>query len=230
MNAVDKFRELSSEERFKGWPLEGPPSLGPKIPFFGQTVDYKLKTGNGIEDYTSILRHFGGAVVFGITVTDRGLTYDRDHPDDNWVKEGITLCQWKPGVNQASWELSPGGIGKISSNATLEEITQKTKEVYLKETGYTSDRWNYLGHIMIETGKYRGASPDDHGLKAHLFMATHLQKIGFARKPAPNEIMETLMVPLDEFKSVLDSGLFAEESAVACAYKALIKLGNLQWR
>ena len=82
---------------------------------------------------------------------------------------------------------------------------------------------------MIETGKYRGAGPDDHGLPAHLFLATDLQWMQDARKPNPNEIMETLMVPLGEFSKVLKSGLFVEESAVVCAYKALIELEHLQW-
>jgi hypothetical protein len=42
--------------------------------------------------------------------------------------------------------------------------------------------------------------------------------------------METLLVPVDEFPAVLASGKFMEVSAVACAYKALIHLGRLEWR
>ncbi|OGY79735.1 MAG: hypothetical protein A3B74_01675 [Candidatus Kerfeldbacteria bacterium RIFCSPHIGHO2_02_FULL_42_14] len=144
----------------------------------------------------------------------------------------VTLCQWKPGMNQASWELPPGGIGKIDSKTTeveKVEIMERTKQAYLKETGLGDGNFQYLGHIMIEIGKYRGATPDDHGLRAHLFLATELQRVQDARKPNPNEIMETLMVPLDEFQQVLSSGLFVEESAVACAYKALIELGFLHW-
>jgi hypothetical protein len=41
--------------------------------------------------------------------------------------------------------------------------------------------------------------------------------------------METIMVPLGEFPEVLKSGLFVEESAVVCAYKALLELGLLGW-
>jgi hypothetical protein len=210
MSSIEKFRDLAEQNRFKGWPVIGEPELGQKIPFFGQVLHYTLQTGNGPEGYASILRHFGWSVVFGVTEK----------------KEVITLCQWKPGVNQASWELPPGGIGKIDPKATVEEITQKTRDTYLKETGFDSGKFGYLGNVLIETGKFRGAKPDDHGLPAHLFLATDLVQIQHARNPNPNEIMETLFVPLSEFPEVLDSGLFNETSAVACAYKALIKIGS----
>ena len=77
MKVIDRFRELAGQDRFKGWPMIGEPELGPKIPFFGSTLNYRLQTGNGVEDYTSILRHFGWAVVFGVV--------------DEQV---VTLCQW----------------------------------------------------------------------------------------------------------------------------------------
>ena len=80
---------------------------------------------------------------------------------------------------------------------------------------------------MIETGKYRGAGPEDHGLPAHLFLATGLEKTAEARKPNANEIMANLMVPLEEFEEVIDSGLFVETSAVPCALLALRKLKRL---
>lgn len=212
--AIERFRALAEEPRFKGWPLVGEPTEGPKIPYFGSTINYKLKTGNGEEeDYTSIIRSFGWVVVFGVTE----------------VGNVITLCQWKPGVNCASWELPPGGIGKLDPGATMEEITQKTKDSYLKETGYGEGNWSYLGYTMIETGKFRGAGPDDHGLKAHMFLATDLEQLQESRNPNPNEIMETIMVDVDEFQKVLASGLFTETSAVACAYKALQQLGMFKW-
>lgn len=216
-SSIEKFKSLAAEERFQGWPLVGEPELGPKIPFFGQTVNYKLQTGNGVEEYTSIVRHFGWVVVFGITYVDD-------------VPHVITLVQWKPGVNRASWELPPGGIGKIDPKATFGDIMRTTEEVYLKETGYGGGSFQHLGHVMIETGKFRGAGFDDHGLPAHLVLATGLQKQQNARSPNPNEIMETLLVALEEFPSVLASGYFVETSAVDCAYRALIRLGMLQWR
>ena len=225
MHAIERFRELAAEDHFRGWPLVGEPELGPKIPFFGGTLNYKLQTGNGVEEYTSILRHFGWAVCFGVV----NLRDEDPSLSKNIGRHIITLRQWKPGGNQATWELPPGGIGKIDPRATIKEITEKTKQGYLKETGLDNGNFKYLGHIMIETGKYRGAGPDDHGLPAHLFLATELQRVQDARKPNPNEIMETLLVPLDEFPEVLASGLFVEESAVACAYKALVELGLLQW-
>ena len=138
------------------------------------------------------------------------------------------MSQWKPGVNCASWELPPGGIGKLGKDETAEEILTKTQESYTKETGYGNGIWTNLGRVGIETGKYRGADANDHGLFAHLFLATDLEQIAEARQPNPNEIMETIMVPIDEFLEVLESGLFTEASAVPCAYKALIKLGLLK--
>lgn len=231
MRATERFRRLAAEERFRGWPLVGQVELGPKIPFFGEALSYKLKTGNGVEEYVSILRHFGWAVCFGVvnlqeTWPSSTYTYPAEIDRGPHV---VTLCQWKPGVNQASWELPPGGIGKINPKATLEEITAQTKQVYLKETGFGWGSFKHLGHIMIETGKYRGAGVDDHGFPAHLFLATGLERVQDAKRPNPNEIMETLMVPLREFPEVLASGLFVEESAVVCAYKALIELGLLGW-
>lgn len=213
MKAVKRFLELSSEERFKGWPVVGEILTGENIHFFGSTIKYKLQTGNGIEDYTSIIRTFGWAITFGV----------------NRHNEVITLCQWKPGVNQASWELPPGGIGKIESGTSVEKITEISKEIYLKETGYGNGNWEYLGNIKIETAKYRGASVEDHGLPAHLFLATDLEQLQGKRNPNQNEIIETILVPLHEFRQVLESGLFDEASCVPCALLSLLKLKKLKW-
>lgn len=210
VNAVARFKELAAEPRFQGWPLVGTPELGDKIPFFGQTLKYQLQTGNGVEDYVSIIRHFGWCVVFGVTTEE----------------QVITLVQWKPGVNRASWELPPGGIGKIEPGITLGDLHIKTGEAYRKETGYGGGEWLYLGSTDVESGKYRGAGPDDHGLPAHMFLATGLTQTAAARSPNPNEIMETLMVPLDEFWGVIDSGQFREVSALPCAMLALRQLGR----
>lgn len=211
MSAVKDFCRIASEDRFNGWPLVGEPELGPRIPFFGQTLNYKLETGNGIEDYTSIIRSFGWAVCFGVTTND----------------EIITLVQWKPGVNQASWELPPGGCGKVEAGTSDEEIMRLSQDTYLKETGYGNGEWQMLGTTMIETGKYRGAGPNDHGLRAHMYLATDLERMQDARKPNPNEIMETLLVPLREFPDVLESGCFNEVSAELCAFRALQRLRRL---
>lgn len=213
MHAVDKFRELAAQDRFKGWLLVGEPVLGEKIPYFGQVLSYTLQTGNGAEQYVSLLRHFGWSVCFGVT----------KH------QQVITICQWKPGANQAGWELSPGGIGKMGPGVSIEEITQRTADAYLKETGFGRGKFTHLGHVLIETGKYRGAGPDDHGLAAHMFLATDLEQVQDARHPNKNEIIETVMVPIDEFPAVLASGLFLEASAVPCAWQALLKLGKLRW-
>ena len=141
----------------------------------------------------------------------------------------MTLCQWKPGVNRASWELPPGGIGELEPGARLDEIMHTTRRAYLKETGFGGGELRSLGQIAIETSKYRGLGPEEHGTLAHLFLATELERMDEARKLERNEIMENLLVPLHEFPAVLGSGHFIEESAVACAYKALLELGMLRW-
>jgi hypothetical protein len=213
--AIERYTALAAEPRFSGWPIVGTPTQGVPIPFFGTTLTYQLHTGNGIEEYTSILRSFGWAVVFGVTYTPKR------------IPEVITLVQWKPGVNQASWELPPGGIGKVAPGTSMEEITKRTQASYLTETGYGGGAWTYLGNLLIETGKYRGAGTDDHGLPAHLYLATNVTKVQDARAPNPNEIMETLLVPLAEWQEVLTSNLFREASAVSCAYAALLELGRI---
>ena len=215
MKATERFEKIASEERFKGWPVVGELKLGAKIPYFGQILEYKLETGTGdakkVEEYASILRHFGWVVVFGVTT-------------DNKV---ITIVQWKPGVNQASWELPPGGIGRVHPDADQNEVLLKTQEFYLRETGFGGGKWEYLGNVMIESGKYRGAGPDDHGLPAHMYLATGLEQLGEARSPNSNEIMENLLVPLKEFEEeVVDSGKFHEASALPCALLALRRLSK----
>ncbi len=205
MNVVDRYNRIAAELRFQGWPLVGEPVLGVQIPFLGQVLNYTLRTPDGDQEYTSLLRHFGWAEVFGITTQN----------------EVVTLVQWKPGVNQASWELPPGGIGRVPPGMEEEELVNRTSDAFLRETGYGGGLWHKLGHVMIETGKYRGVDPDDHGLPAHLFLAMGLEKVQAARQPAANEIMETLMVPLEEFDAVIDSREFVETSAVACALLAL---------
>ena len=214
-SAVERYKAIASEERFKGWPLVGVIEMIFKIPFFGHVIKYILKTGRGDEEYYSLLRNQGWVVVFGV----------------NKDNEVITLCQWKPGANKPGWELPPGGVGKIESGMTTEDILERTKAAYLKETGYGGDdaQWKYLGPLGIETGKYRGVVSEDFGYYAHLFMATDLEQIADKRNPEGNEIMETIMVPLSEFRDVLQSGLFTEASAVPCAQGALIELGQLKW-
>ncbi len=58
-----------------------------------------------------------------------------------------------------------------------------------------------------------------------MFLAQDLIWKAAARSPNPNEIMETLMVPLNEFWAVIESGNFREVSALPCAMLALRKLG-----
>lgn len=211
MGAINSFKKIAAKEKFKGWPLVGSCMLGPKIPFFGETLNFKLKTGNGVEDYTCILRQFGWVVTFGL------------NEEDNV----ITLVQWKPGVNRASWEFPPGGIGKVSSDITEDERVDITQEIYLRETGFGGGKWKKLGQIMMDSAKYRGVKPNDHGFFAHLYLATGLKYQSEAKRPNPNEIMQTLMVPIEEFKDVILSGHFAEASALACAFLALNELGKL---
>ncbi|MCK4781626.1 hypothetical protein KAS79_01730 [Candidatus Parcubacteria bacterium] len=207
---VRKAKEIMEMDGLKEWPVVST-EIVKTIPYFGKVIKQIRNVNGEMMDYYNILRHFGWSVTFGVTA-------------DNQV---LTLIQWKPGVNQASWELPPGGIGKIDEEAELDLIQEKTKEFYQKETGYGNGKWKYLGYVIIETGKYRGATVNSHGLKAHLWLATELEKISDTTHAAEEKIT-MLPVPLNEFMKVLDSGMFVETSAVCCAYKALLKLGILQ--
>lgn len=229
MDAVERFKQIAQEKRFRGWPVVSPIEEGEEIDFFGKVIQYEIETPNGRESRTLFTRNFGWSMCFGITVLSELRPADV-FPGLDSGPHVVTLCQWKPGVNKASWELSPGGIGKIESKIPVREIAKKTKGVFLKETGFGGGPFKYLGHIMIETAKYRGICSDDQGFPAHLFLATNLLYSPENRKPNANEIMETILVPLNEFRHILESGYFVEESSVACAYKALIKLGLLVWK
>ncbi len=203
--SVEKFKAIAKKPKFQGWPMKGEYKFGEKIPHFGQTISYTLLTPNGPEEYTSILRQQGWAVVFGVTHDDKVLT----------------LVQWKPGVNRASWELPPGGIGPTNPSATQEELLKTVQAAYLKETGFGGGWWVKLGISAIETGKFRGYEPGDKGFNAHLYLAFDLAKQPVLRGPQRNEIMEVLPVPINEFREILRSDLFTEASAQVCAWMAL---------
>lgn len=211
-DVVKRARELLQNKWGEGWPIIGRKTFA-KIPFYGEVVE-ETRLVKGVEKpYFPIVRQSGWAVVFGVSFDERDV---------------LTLIQWKPGVNRGSWELPPGGIGSFMEDAPIKTILERTKEIYRKETGYGDGEWIHLDHIAIETGMYRGATVDSHGFRAHLFLADGLRRIS-GTEHQQNEMIELFPVPLQEFRQVLESGLFVEESAVVCAYKALVKLGFLTW-
>ncbi|MBI4450086.1 hypothetical protein HY634_03440 [Candidatus Uhrbacteria bacterium] len=212
-NAISQARALMTTSELQGHPLVGEPELvEPAIPFFGRVLHERRRTPAGDLDYYAILRHFGWSVTFGVTTAG----------------EVLTLIQWKHGHNQAGWELPPGGIGRIEEDAPIDIIEHRTRETYLAETGYGGGVWTYLGHDVVETGKYRGATPNSHGVLAHCFLAEGLERLQDPN-PQPEEQYAVLAVPLSEWPAVLGSGLFTETSAVSCAYRAMLRLGRLQW-
>lgn len=210
-NIIEEARK-QLESWGSGWPTISRESFV-SIPFFGEIIKETRNINGKPHDYWNVIRHFGWSVTFGIT-----------HDSE----EVLTLIQWKPGVNRGSWELPPGGIGKIAEDSSQEIILQRTKDVYLRETGYGGGNWSYLGHILIETGKYRGASSDSNGLRAHMWLAENLVNQSTIAH-ADNELIKVFPVPVRDFRKVLESGLFVEESAVVCAYKALVNMTYLAW-
>lgn len=211
-SAVSRFQQLAAETRFQGPEMKGSQEVL-QIPYFGKAMRElrgPIVPGGPDREWFPMLRWFGWVVVFGLTATGRV----------------ITLGQWKLGVNQISWELPPGGVHALKPGMTDAEILLHTQEAYANETGYGGGEWLNLGHTLIETGRYRGESMDDHGLKAHMFLAKELVPTGRPRNLHEGDIMEIIEVPLDEFYGVLHSGLFVEASAVPCAMKALIELGR----
>lgn len=212
-DVIHRARALMEDPALQGHPVVGRGEVvDPEIPFFGRVLHERRQTPAGVLDYYAILRHFGWSVVFGVTTSG----------------EVPTLIQWKHGHNRAGWELPPGGIGKIEEDAPLEAIEARTRATYLAETGYGGGTWTPLGHDIVETGKYRGATPDSHGLRAHYFLAEGLERLRDPN-PRPEEQLVQLMVPLAEWPAVLESGLFTEISAVSCAYRALLRLRALRW-
>lgn len=208
-NIEEKAKKIIN--KLKGWPVISTKEVA-TIPYFGKVIKQIRDIDGEKMDYYNILRHFGWSVTFGVTA-------------DNQV---LTLIQWKPGVDKGTWELPPGGIGKIDEEASLDLIQERTKEFYQKETGYGKGKWKYLGYVMIESGKFRGATKDSHGLKAHLWLATGLEKIsGTAHRPEEKIVL--FPIPLEKFRKVVESDLFNETSSVCCAHRALIELGCLQW-
>lgn len=216
-NLLKQIDGLISEVK-DGWPvisreridlsIPGMDDLSSKIPYFGE-VWKEVRDVNGVPtDYYVIVRQFGWAVCFGITT-------------ENKVVMNI---QWKPGLNQASLELAPGGIGRVDEEIGLPEVLALTKEQYRKETGYGAGTWKYLGRMMVESGKYRGAAMDSHGLYANLWMATGLERVS-ETEHASNELIRLIEVPVEEFPSVLRSGYMVEESAKQAATLALLELG-----
>ena len=213
LHAIDQFERIASQSKFAGWPLVGEYELGEEIPFFGKVLHYKLQTPTKVENYASILRHFGWSVVFGVTTQGKV----------------ITNIQWKPGINGVEWGLSPGGIGRVKPGTPLNEITRVTQEFFLKETGYGGGDWIYLDNGMVDSGKFRGAGPDDHGLPAHMFLAVDLEHQQ-EPQPLPNEIMEKFHVPLSQFPDILRQRprRFKEISALTCAYAAIDELREMR--
>ena len=210
MNVIKKAERLI-EELGSGWPVISSEIIG-TIPYFGKILKQVRDVNQEQVEYYNILRHFGWSVVFGVT-------------KENNV---LTIIQWKPGANKGTWELPPGGIGKITEEASFDLIFEGTKKSFQKETGYGKGNWRYLNWIRIETGKYRGATPESHGFKAHLWLATDLEKIS-EFDHAPEEKIKLLPVPLNEFPEIMERNLISEESAVCCIYKALIRLDILKW-
>lgn len=200
------------EKYNQGWPILSQCELT-EIPYYGRVFEEQRLVSGTEESFYPIIRQFGWSMVFGVT---------------SEKNEVLTLIQWKHGINQAEWRLPPGGIGEVSEDADITTILNKTREAYLQETGYQGAGWTYLGPMIIESGKYRGATLDSHGFAAHLWLADNLEEVAKPNPPA-GDVYEILPVPVREFSRILDSGLFVEESSLVCAYKALTALGILRW-
>lgn len=210
MDIIRKAERLI-KELGTGWPVISSEETI-TIPYFGKVLKQVRSVGQKQVEYYNLLRHFGWSVVFGLT-------------KENNV---LTIIQWKPGVNKGVWELPPGGIGKVAEDAPLNLILERTKEFFQKETGYGKGDWQYLDWIGIETGKYRGATAESHGFRAHLWLATDLEKVSDLDH-APEEKIKILPVPVNELPKITRRNLISEESAVCCIYRAFIKLGILKW-
>lgn len=122
MSPIVEFQRLAAEERFRlGWPVLETPTVFAEIPWYGKVFKEMRRDPDGSPHaWYPIERGFGWVVVFGVTKNG-------DVP---------TLCQWKNGVNCATWELPPGGVKALRPNMTEEESLEAIQAAYLKETGF----------------------------------------------------------------------------------------------
>jgi hypothetical protein len=180
-----------------------------RIPYFAQVL-VETRDVKGVPTvYYNPLRGFGWAVAVAIDV-------------DGYA---IVNLQWKPGVNRWGIEFPPGGIGKVTTtDISDDELIARTQEGLGNETGYGGGKWTILPPCVVESGKFRGATADGNGLKAHLLLATDLEPVTDPAH-ADNELIYPRRVRARDLLGLALSGKLDETSAVNAVFHVSHRLG-----
>jgi ADP-ribose pyrophosphatase len=144
--------------------------------------------------------------------------YVNEYPD--WVnafaltKSGKVLMvrQYRHGINTIETEL-PGGVSEKG-----ESMEDACRREVLEETGFTFDKWQYLGKVS--------ANPSTTNNFTHFFLATGGEKTG-EQDLDHSEELDVLEVSLDELKTMLRENQIMQSLHVTCIFYALMALGEI---
>ena len=87
-----------------------------------------------------------------------------------------------------------------------------------EETGYEAERLGYLSTVFISATKAT--------TRAHLYLAYPVRLVGDPQ-PDSQEVMETILVPVDDLVRMIREGEITEVVTIAAAFQALLRLGWL---
>ena len=126
--------------------------------------------------------------------------------------EIVLVKQYRYPINKECIEL-PGGF--IDENEATEKAIARE---LLEETGYTFDKYCYLGKTYANPGVLNNCT--------HLFLCTGGKKIAEQNLDA-NEEIEILLYNVDAVKKLLEDNIVVQSMHELCTYKALKKLEEL---
>jgi hypothetical protein len=180
-----------------------------KIPYFAQVL-VEIRDVNGVPTpYYNPLRGFGWAVALAVDT-------------DGYA---IVNLQWKPGMRRWGIEFPPGGIGKVTTTDIPDDVLiDLTQQQLGNETGYGGGKWTIMPSCVVESGKFRGATPESNGLKAHLLLATDLEPTTDTAH-ADNELIYPRRVRARDLLGLALGGRLDETSAVNAVFHASHTLG-----
>jgi ADP-ribose pyrophosphatase len=116
--------------------------------------------------------------------------------------EVLLIRQFRFGIEEVTLEI-PGGIVDVG----FTPLEAGRKEL-LEETGYASDRWDYLGVVH--------PNPAFLNNRCHTFLARDVKKIAEIELEESEEI-EVLQVPFGKIKELIGEGVISH-SLVICAF------------
>ena len=147
----------------------------------------EVLTSDNKKCFREVVIHKGGVVILPFL--------DNDHI--------VFTRQWRYCVNKALYELPAGKLDKAN-----EEILEAAKRELKEETGYSAEKWSYLGGIHT--------SPGFTNEVLHLFTASELTsgKTNFDEF----EKLETYIFSVEEVKDMIKTGKITDAKSV-CAFQ-----------